>query len=311
MTPFLSTIIPTIGRPSLIKAVDSVLAEGQVLAEHEIIIVNDSGRPLEHNFDHRIVTILNTNRRRLSVARNVGAAVARGQYLHFLDDDDWMLPGWLGEFARLAAAHPDAVLLYGGLQIVNQAGKFLGELNLGVTGNCAAHVLGNAWIQVGTAAFRADSFFKAGGFSPLILPAEETHLYRRLALAGEFAHTPGLLMSLLREAGWQTTTPYEKVVENLRISREAMLDAPGAWTRLYHSAQTPYWRGRNLKAYMASTLWNLKSRRWTTALSRSLYAAATFLAAGTSLIDQDFRQAIKDTQVSATADRAMAAHNLY
>lgn len=307
MSPLISTIIPTIGRPSLAKAVDSVLAEAQVAAEHELILVNDSGRPLDMSLDSRHVTVIATNRQHYIVARNTGAAVARGQYLHFLDDDDWMLPGWLGEFARLARQYPQASLLYGGCQIVNQHGDLLGEVNLGVSGNCAAHVLGGSWIQVGVAAIQTDAFFSAGGFNPAMLPGEETDLYRRLALTGEFTNSAVGVMCLLRETGWATTTPYEVAVKNHRASRELMLDAPAAWTRLRTSSTTPYWRGRNLKAYLASVIWNLRAHRWAVAFSRALYTGATVLAAGPALIDRDFWQALKDSQVPATADRAMAA----
>src|SRR5690349_14742956 len=92
---FCSTIIATIGRASLSRAVASVLS--QTLppgGELEVIVVNDSGQPLPPaawQHDPR-VRVLATNRCERSIARNTGAATARGQYLHFLDDDDWMVP---------------------------------------------------------------------------------------------------------------------------------------------------------------------------------------------------------------------------
>lgn len=308
MQPFISTIIPSVGRPSLLRTIESVIAEGEGKQEHEIIVINDSGKPLVFGLDWDRLIVLETYRRKQSSARNAGAAIAQGKYLHFLDDDDWMVPGWLDAFANLADKHPEAVVLYGGCRITDQHQSYLGQVNLSTGGNCASHLLAGGWIPVGTFAVRSDHFFKVGGFSPLILPSEETDLYRRLSLVGEFANTPETVMNLLRETGWETTTPYEAAVENLRVSREAMLEAPAAWTRLRASATMPYWRGRNLKAYMASTLWNLKARRWSTALSRTLYTGLTTLAAGPSWLNRDFWQALKDTQVPATADRAMEQH---
>lgn len=308
MQPFISTIIPTVGRTTLLKSLDSVLAEGRIEHEHEIIIVNDSGKPLTYDLDLNRLTVINTSQRRQSSARNAAAAVARGRYLHFLDDDDWMVSGWFDTFAELADQFPKAVVLFGSCLITDQHQKPLGQVNLGVSGNCAAHLLGGSWIPVGSPAIRADAFFEVGGFNPLILPSEETDLYRRLSLVGEFVNTPKTVMCLLRESGWRTTTRYEAAVENLRVSREAMLDSPAAWTRLRASATTPYWRGRNLKAYMASTLWNLKGRRWSTAVSRTLYTGLALLAAAPFVLSDDFWQALKDTQVPATADRAMERH---
>ena len=96
---FCSTIIPTIGRKSLDRAVQSVLDQDFPKTDYEVIVVNDSGEPLvDRKWAHsQIVKVVNTNRRERCVARNVGAALARGKYLHFLDDDDWMLP-WCIEF---------------------------------------------------------------------------------------------------------------------------------------------------------------------------------------------------------------------
>ena len=42
---FCATIIPTIGREKLTRAVESVLSQ-DLPAEFEVIVVNDSGRPL-------------------------------------------------------------------------------------------------------------------------------------------------------------------------------------------------------------------------------------------------------------------------
>src|SRR5688572_12344723 len=87
-----STIIPTIGRSSLQRAVESVLSQSVPGKEFEVLVINDSGSLLPEAKWQRsaMVKIINTNRRERSVARNTGAAAARGTYLHFLDDDDWL-----------------------------------------------------------------------------------------------------------------------------------------------------------------------------------------------------------------------------
>lgn len=308
MRPFLTTIIPTIGRATLNRAIESLVAEGWHKNDHEILVVNDSGERLEIGNDGNRLTLVETNRRNYIVARNAGAAMARGRYLHFLDDDDWMISGWLNEFETLANKYPAEVLLYGGCRIMNQDGDSFGEINLGASGNCAAHLMAGSWIQVGTAAIQADRFFQVGGFRPQMLPSEETDLFRRLSLIGDFGNTATVLMSLFRVQGWQSSISYDSAVENLRVSREAVLEADGAWARLRSSSDTPYWRGRNLKAYMASARWNLGSHRWSTVLSRSFYSAATFITAGPAVMKTEFWKALKDTQVPATADRVFQEH---
>src|SRR3990170_3689793 len=130
---FSSTIIATIGRATLARAVESCLSQQISPAEVEVIVVNDSGRPLPPANWQRSerVTILHTNRRERCVARNTGAGIARGTYLHFLDDDDWMLPGALEELWAVAQAG-SAAWIYGTARLVDRDGKLLTEHHIGV-----------------------------------------------------------------------------------------------------------------------------------------------------------------------------------
>ena len=97
-----STIIPTVNRPSLERAVKSALDQDLDLDLHEIIVVNDSGKALPDIdwLKSPRIKVVNTNRVERCVARNVGAALASGKYLHFLDDDDYLVSG--GDLATRA-----------------------------------------------------------------------------------------------------------------------------------------------------------------------------------------------------------------
>nr|HNB52938.1 glycosyltransferase family A protein [Anaerolineales bacterium] len=130
-TLFCSTIIPTIGRPTLTRAVESVLAQEVQGFSIEVIVVNDSGNPLPEmpwETDPR-VRVLHTMRRERSVARNTGAACARGEYFHFLDDDDWLLPGAMIAFKRLTEHARQATWLYGATQLVDRENHPLIQLH--------------------------------------------------------------------------------------------------------------------------------------------------------------------------------------
>jgi glycosyltransferase involved in cell wall biosynthesis len=97
-------MIPTIGKATLYRAILSVICQELKQAEYEVIVVNASGYPLSKTGweqSERVHTI-ETNRHERSIARNSGAAVARSDYLIFLDDDDWLLPGALDSFWFLA-----------------------------------------------------------------------------------------------------------------------------------------------------------------------------------------------------------------
>src|SRR5688572_16908352 len=154
---FCSVIIPTIGRPTLAQAVNSVLEQDCAAAGFEVIVVNDTGRPLSAGAwrPAEQVRVVTTNRRERSIARNTGAALAKGDYLCFLDDDDWLLPGALQAFRCLAASAPQAGWLYGGLRVVGGEDRVLGEANSGLNGNCLLQLLGGAWAPLQASLIRA------------------------------------------------------------------------------------------------------------------------------------------------------------
>ena len=91
-----SVIIPTRNREDYLReAVESVLTQLDV--ELELIIVND-GDPLQQKFTDSRVRILDNGKRTAVPARNLGAASAKGDFIAFLDDDDfWIDSGHLAK----------------------------------------------------------------------------------------------------------------------------------------------------------------------------------------------------------------------
>jgi len=90
--PLVSIIMPTCDRPErLARSVASVLA--QTHERIELVVVNDAGCDVEEVVDRmdptgRVTYIRLAQKRGPAGARNLGLAVARGDYLGFLDDDD-------------------------------------------------------------------------------------------------------------------------------------------------------------------------------------------------------------------------------
>lgn len=94
--PYFSVIIPTYNRATFIgKAISSVLS--QSFADFELIIVDDASTDntaeIVHSFeDSRIIYIKNETNLERCRSRNKGISVAKGQYICFLDSDDYHLP---------------------------------------------------------------------------------------------------------------------------------------------------------------------------------------------------------------------------
>jgi glycosyltransferase involved in cell wall biosynthesis len=304
---FCSTVIPTIGRPTLTRAVDSVQNQTIRAVPFEVIVVNDSGRPLLQADWQRSgnVQVIDTNRRERSVARNTGAAIAQGRYLHFLDDDDWLFPDALQQLWALAQ-HSDAAWLYGSSQLVDRGGKPILQLHHGISGNCFAHVMAGEWIPLQASLIRADAFFAVGGFNPLLSGPEDIDLLRRTALRGDVAETAKLVAYISRgEEG--STTDYDRHPRMRRWARELTLNSTGVFARLRASAASSYLHGRMLRVFLTSVIWNLQHRRLSTAASRGASALATMALAGHYLISASFWRAVLRSYENETFARGLEA----
>ena len=299
---FFSYIIPTIGRSSLAVAANSVLSQDFTQADFEIIVVNDSAVPLQFAdwHDSPRVKIINTNKCERSLARNSGAAVARGRYLGFLDDDDWILPGALDAFWDLANRHPNAAWLYGGIQIVDEQHQVLAEINSNLSGNCFAPIMGGAWAPIQASLIRSQAFFEIGGFNPFICGTEDEDLCRRTAYYGEFANTPNVVACLFRGQTWNTSTNYLRAPEDTKYSRDLIISKPGVFQRLSASAHSGYAWARILRIYLSTVTLNLKKRRLFTVLSRLFYSLALFARSIKYLFSSDYWAGLRADHVPET-----------
>jgi glycosyltransferase involved in cell wall biosynthesis len=100
ITPIVSIIVPIYNaEKSLIRCVESILA--QKFIDFELILVDDgsvdSSKSICNAFaqkDNRI-NVIHKKNGGASSARNVGLALAKGEYIAFADADDWMDDDWL------------------------------------------------------------------------------------------------------------------------------------------------------------------------------------------------------------------------
>ena len=132
-----SIVIPLYNKaPYVAKAIKSVLS--QTFTDYELIIVNDGSKDdsgkiarwaIEGHGNCRLVEQKNAG---VSVARNNGVAISNGEYLCFLDADDWWEPTFLEEMARLIDEFPDAGIYGSNYTIVNETKRKTRVASVGV-----------------------------------------------------------------------------------------------------------------------------------------------------------------------------------
>lgn len=101
-----TAVIPTVGRPSLLRAVQSVL--DQSVEVTELIVVADTDEPVSLPDDDRIRLLRTAFRGGAGRCRQLGIDAARGSVIALLDDDDEWYPEKLERQLQATEAEPDA-----------------------------------------------------------------------------------------------------------------------------------------------------------------------------------------------------------
>lgn len=128
MTPHFSVIIPAYNsETTLARAIDSVLAQSYPV--QEIIVVDDGSTDGTSEVAARYASKLryiHQDNAGVSSARNRGAQAASGDWLAFLDADDWYYPDRLRWHAEWIQEDAGLEFLTGDYEYRDDAGKLLG-----------------------------------------------------------------------------------------------------------------------------------------------------------------------------------------
>lgn len=130
MENMVSVIIPAYNcQSTLKKAIDSVLMQNVPL---EVIVVDDCSKEdltsvmEQYREDSRVIYVKNQQNMGVAASRNRGISLAKGEYIAFLDSDDWWSDGKLS--AQLARMEKDqTVLCSTGRQLRTFQGEDMGR----------------------------------------------------------------------------------------------------------------------------------------------------------------------------------------
>ena len=187
--PLISIVIPTCGRPQFLpEAVRSAL---QGMGEDvEVIVVpngtDDSWKQSLQSFssDRRVRTdpIVTAH---ANAARNHGLKLARGEYVRFLDDDDYLYPGASShQCSLLADTHAD--ICTGSIDTITDNGAIFGAREVPKTSDFVESILTPGHVSLPTAHVFRRSAIKGLQWDETVSLAQDKHWMYQLCEYGEW-----------------------------------------------------------------------------------------------------------------------------
>lgn len=171
MEPLFSLILPCYNVEAYVaRCVRSILA--QPGSDYEIILVDDGAKDATPRIcdqlaaEHACIRVIHKENGGLASARNAGLEAARGQYVWFVDSDDWIEPGALEKLREVCRDGVD-VVKFGWLRVAQQTRR----VEVIIPDGCYA---GEAAID----GLRRRAFCSAGKY----LLSACAHVYRRAFL---------------------------------------------------------------------------------------------------------------------------------
>lgn len=197
-----SVIIPLYNKvPYIEKALRSVFA--QTYTDYELIVVDDGSKDDSASIAERVLAesaapyqMIRQENAGVSMSRNNGVASSHGDYLCFLDADDWWDPAFLEEMFKLIEEFPDAGIYGTSYTIVNETKHKTRVAPIGVEPGFEKGYINYCQVYAKTLAMPLTSitvavprmvFDKMGGFPEGIKLGEDFLLWVRIALKYQVA----------------------------------------------------------------------------------------------------------------------------
>jgi glycosyltransferase involved in cell wall biosynthesis len=197
------------------KCIGSVL--NQTLKEYELILINDgstdkSGEICDYyrECDER-VKVVHSKNFGPSAARNIGINLAKGEYLGFIDSDDWVEPD-MYENLYDACVKTHSELAITGIREVNEDGL---ELNKYIPSNITfSEILKRAYPC--NKLFKRSLFIENNLFFPTGRYYEDVELIPKLYIKSRgITSVSNISYNYLKRNGSTTTSRDEKVLDNI------------------------------------------------------------------------------------------------
>lgn len=198
--PELSIIIPTYRRPEkLFRALSSV--NESISHAHEVIVIDDcpDGSAFEVSLKFKVRYVNKGGAQRgQSASRNIGISMARGNYLCFLDDDDFLMPKGIDRLLDAGSEYGDIV--FGDYQAFN----FENRIDIVLSGVNLDALLVTNQIPMGAFLIEKSSIFR--NFDERMRSHEDWDFLLSHAVTGGLHYVPGVVVSIDKTENYTTST---------------------------------------------------------------------------------------------------------
>ena len=183
MAPLVSVIIPTYNRAAYLqKALQSV--NEQTYQTLEIIVIDDGStdgtRKMLEGYGGQLRYFYQENRG-ISGARNSGIKKAHGEYIAFLDSDDFWLPDKTEQQLALFMQHPEYGLVASRCASIRLDGSYREKNRPGRSGWVLDDLFKANFIRTSAAMVKQECFNTIGLFDEDLKECEEYDLWLRIA----------------------------------------------------------------------------------------------------------------------------------
>jgi len=185
-SPKVSVAIPVYNREKYIaQAIDSILA--QTFTDFELLLIDDGSADssvaiIRSYSDPRIRLVCHATNSGVAAARNSAITHARGEYLAFLDSDDWAYPRRLAEQVAFLDRHPDYAAVGTWIEWMDTEGRPFGRTKRKPTSpeDIAALRLFQSGIE-NSASMARTRILREYGYQEDYDPSEDFDLWARVA----------------------------------------------------------------------------------------------------------------------------------
>jgi hypothetical protein len=192
--PVVTIIVRTINRPDMLReAVRSVASQNH--SNIELLVVNDGDTDFSSLLHEEAggsiqsyQQLKNEAAHGRAHAANLGLKHASGEFVAFLDDDDWLLPEHISRLVTALREAPSAIAAYSGVEMVrfeNGQEVFMHRFNDPFDTLRLGY---NNFMPIHAVLFRKQAIERGCAFDPQLDMFEDWHFWLQVARLGAFVH---------------------------------------------------------------------------------------------------------------------------